>query len=111
MERIGVKHIREIQGNHEDFLFINVLSEESFKKEHIPGSINIPFHEGGFFVQNVESVTPNKNYKIILYSDSKTCQTSAAAAKALDEKGFSYVMDFEGGLQEWKEAGESITRS
>ncbi len=105
MKKISMKHVRELKGSGEEVFFINVLPKEEYRKNHIPGSINIPLKGEEDFVQRVEKIVPSKNHKIVLYCENEKCQESEIAAKQLEEKGFSYVMDFTGGMQEWKEAG------
>lgn len=104
MKKISMKHVREILGTSEDVFFINVLPKKEYMKGHIPDTINIPFLNKDDFVQRVEKIVPSKNHKIVLYG----CCDSQAAAETLEERGFSYVMDFAGGLQEWTRAGGKI---
>jgi rhodanese-related sulfurtransferase len=108
MEKIQVKHVKALKNSGEAVTLINVLPKENFRKEHIPGSINIALSEEGDFIQRVESAVPSKNHKIIVYCANKECLASSKAAKALDHAGFSQVMDFKGGIQEWKDVGEPI---
>jgi rhodanese-related sulfurtransferase len=108
MERIQVKHIKQVLGRSEDVPIINVLSKEEFQKEHIPQSINIPFKDSDQFLQEVEKKVSSKDHKVIVYCASRECDLSEKAAKSLDKAGFSYVMDFERGIKDWKEAGEEV---
>lgn len=110
MQRIFAKQIKEILGSREDILIINVLPKEDFNEEHIPGSINIPVSGEEDFVQKVEALVTNKSRKIVVYCASKECPASEQAAEKLDKAGFSYVLDFEGGMKEWKNAGEAIEK-
>lgn len=107
MEKIYRKHVKEVLGKTEEVPIINVLSKKSFLKERIPRSINIPFQNDDQFVQDVEKITKSKNQKIIVYSASHECPLSEKAAKALHQAGFSFVMEFEGGMKDWKDSGEN----
>lgn len=108
MERIYTKHLKEILGSSERVPVINVLPQESFEKEHIFGSVNIPFEDADRFRQRIERRYPSKGQKIVVYCANEACKLSEKAGKALDEAGFSNVMEFSGGMQEWKEAGEQV---
>lgn len=108
MERIYAKHVKEVLGSQEDVLIINVLPRDSFEKERIAQSINIPYEDPDQFLQEVEKHVPSKNSKIIVHCGSEECDLSEKAAESLDEAGFTYVMDFSGGMKEWKEAGETV---
>jgi rhodanese-related sulfurtransferase len=108
METVTVEHVKEAMESPEEVALINVLSEDEFMKEHIPGSINIPIKIDEDFAQKVEEVVPSKGYHIIVYCSGPVCNASEQAAKELDKVGFSFVMRFKGGMQEWKEAGEPV---
>ncbi len=100
--------LRKPRQSSEETALINVLPEEAFLNEHIPGSINIPIGAEEDFVQRVESVVPSKSYHIIVYCSGPSCSASEKAAKELDKAGFTSVMRFAGGMKEWKEADEPI---
>ncbi len=108
MEKIEVEHVKEAMNSSEATALINVLSEEAFLNEHIPGSINIPIGSEEDFVQRVESVLPSKSFHIIVYCSGPSCSASEKAAKELDKAGFLSVMRFAGGMKGWKEAGEPV---
>lgn len=109
MKKIEVKHVKALKNSGQEVALINVLPKDVFQKEHIPGSINIPLTESpDEFVQQVESVVPSKNHQIIVYCASTMCSASTTAAEALDNAGFTQVMDFKGGMDDWKKAGENI---
>ncbi|MEX2304725.1 MAG: rhodanese-like domain-containing protein [Waddliaceae bacterium] len=108
MERIYKEHVKEAQGRHKEIPIINVLPKESYLKEHIPGSINIPFESQDQFIRDVENATKSKGHKVILYCSSEECDCSEKAAKALEEAEFPYVLLYTGGMQDWKKSGEVI---
>jgi rhodanese-related sulfurtransferase len=85
----------------EDVILIDVLDPEEFNKSHIKGAINIP-------LQKIASEA-KKRFKpgdmIVVYCSNKACTASPTAARKLEEVGFTNVHDFEGGKQEWKDAG------
>jgi rhodanese-related sulfurtransferase len=110
MNKITMKHMREIFGSTEEVILINVLPKQSYLEGHIPGSINIPLTNKEDFVQRIEKVVPSKHQKIVLYCANEQCTASRSAAKLLEEKGFSYVMVFTGGMEEWKEATGKIEK-
>ena len=101
--------LREMIDKGEDFVLVNVLSEESFWKKHIPGSINIPVHEDGF-KEKAKDLLPGKDEKIVVYCASFDCSASPKAAKKLEELGYTNVYDYEGGIKEWESAGYKMKR-
>ncbi len=101
--------LKEMLDSQEDFLLINVLSEESFFKAHIPGSSNIPISGSGFLQKVVDKTgTQNKNYRIVTYCGGFHCSASKDAAYKLMEAGYKNVSAFEGGMEDWSAAGYPI---
>jgi len=80
---------------------IEVLSNESYEKEHIKGAVNIPLEEIG----RKAKARFNKDEPIAVYCSNFDCGASPAAAKKLIEMGFENVYDYQGGKQDWKDAG------
>ena len=81
---------------------INVLPAEYFEKTHIPGSINIPF-DSDDFPDRVKAVISETDTPIVVYCANASCEKSRKAGKALVDAGFSNVMCFKGGTQEWQD--------
>ena len=105
-----------------DHLVINALSEESFNEKSIPGTINLPV--GSLTANNSEEkVTDfmNRNVKkyhdledlidkdkmdskdipIITYCANKGCNASNELAKHIMNAGYSNVVEYPGGIEEW----------
>ncbi len=91
----------------EDFLLIDVLLADSYAREHLPGAINLPLHDIG----DATTASIPKDREVIVYCGSFACQASPAAAAKLREMGFTRVLDFEGGLADWKDAGYPMERA
>ncbi len=83
------------------YALINVLTPETFEKEHIPGSINIPLGHEAEFEQRFTK-------EIIVYGDSLACDASTQVAQELVQRGFYRVKDYEEGIQEWKAGGNLV---
>jgi len=101
MKTIDTETLRE---HFDDYTIINVLPEKYYKKWHIKGSTNIPIDEDDFEEQ-VEQAAGSKDAPIVVYCANYDCKASGDAWKRLDEAGFTKVKAYEGGTQEWKEAG------
>jgi len=78
-----------------------VLSEDSYKKEHIRGAINIPSERIGKEAREKF----DKDDPLVVYCSNYDCTASPTAAKKLEDLGFTNVYDYEGGKEEWKQAG------
>jgi rhodanese-related sulfurtransferase len=83
-------------------ILVEVLPPESYRKEHLPGAINLPL-EG--FAAAAKSALPDPRAEVVLYCASVTCANSHLAAKKLEELGYQHVRVYSGGKAAWREAG------
>ena len=88
-----------------DFHFWNVLTDEYFHGELIPGSHRVPLDRLG---QTVSQTQLSKDVEIITYCGGPKCPQSMLAAQKLIELGYTNVKAYEGGLEEWKAAGHEV---
>ena len=98
---LALDGLLEMQTNNEKFVLVEVLSEESYKKGHIPEAINIP-------VDRLAEEAPKKLKKtdtIVVYCASYTCHASTNAAIMLMKMGYKKVLDFKGSKKTWVDAG------
>ena len=102
--RDELKRMNETQ--HEDFVLINVLPKEEFRKAHIRTSVNIPANNEQF-VEHVEEVAGGKDRKVVVYCASFDCDASPHAAEKLEKAGFKHVYDYTGGTKDWFEQKEA----
>ena len=86
----------------------NVLTDGYFKGEMIPGSRRVPLDTIGHEMSEAQSA---KGEEIIVYCGGPTCPQSLQAAQKLTDLGYINVRAYEGGLEEWKNAGNKIERS
>ena len=87
--------------------FWNVLTDEYFKGELIPGSRRVPLDQVG---REVRESNLTKDAEIVVYCAGPECPQSGYAAQKLQTLGFTNVRAYEGGLEEWKGLGREITR-
>lgn len=80
------------------YALVNTLPADSFKEEHIAESINVPEDS---LEELRNHFDPDK--RIIVYCASRDCDSSSKAAQRLQQMGFTDVVDFEGGLKQWKQ--------
>ena len=106
-KEITREELKEKMDKNEDFVFIDVLGEASYKRIHLPGAVSVDAHQENF-VEEVEKQVPNKNKEVIVYCASFSCPLSPAAAHKLADAGYTNVLDFNGGLKDWAEGGYSF---
>ena len=85
--------------------FWNVLTDDYFKGELIPGSRRVPLDQVGREVRG--SAIP-RDSAIVVYCSGPTCPQSRAAAEKLAALGSTDVDLFEGGLEEWRASGRPL---
>jgi len=83
------------------FTLIDVRDRVDFDKEHIMRSMCLPVNEiearGGDFFYEKEL--------LIVYSEDSESTKIGEAASILRKMGFNNILEFRGGLKDWKEAG------
>jgi rhodanese-related sulfurtransferase len=87
--------------------FWNVLTDDYFTGELIPGSRRVPLDQVG---REVAGGRIAKDAAIVVYCSGPACPQSRAAADKLVALGFTDVRAFEGGLEVWKAAGRPVER-
>jgi rhodanese-related sulfurtransferase len=85
----------------------NVLNDEWFKNELIPGSRRVPL---AGLEEAAGRSSLRKDAAIVVYCAGPHCSASREAAEKLAELGYSGVAAFEGGLEHWKQAGRDVLR-
>ncbi len=103
MDTISTEELKKKLDSSENFELVHVLSEREFRKEHIPGSVNIPLGEIGMRREELD-----KDEEIIVYCKNFECEASPKAAKKLEKLGFEKVIDYEGGIEDWKAKGHPV---
>lgn len=101
MKQITRDVLKHMMDSRTDFVLIDARGHESYEKEHIPGAISLPSdHIGGHLLRDL---TKGRTY--VTYCSGWKCEASTVAAKKLDKLGFKKVLEFKGGLEDWKSAG------
>lgn len=107
VENITKNQLKEKLDNETNLKLVNVLPKENFEEKHIPGSLNIP-------VDQIEEKAPqrlDKNEKIVVYCANFECSASPKAAEKLEKLGYKNVYDYEGGIEDWQDAGFKLVEA
>jgi rhodanese-related sulfurtransferase len=83
----------------------NVLTDEWFKGELIPGSRRVP---GDRLGDAVRRSSLSKDASVVVYCQGPHCPASRQAAEKLAAFGYTRVEAYDGGLDEWKQAGFGV---
>ncbi len=101
---ISVDESYDIYMGSEDYLFIDVRSEDEFNSSHVLGAIHIPVSEIGDRLDEI----PDDRI-LVIYCNGSGCSRSQSAARVLVENGFDQIYDIGGtGIIEWEEKGYPV---
>lgn len=105
---ISKEELFEMMENKEKFKLVEVLSEEDFVSGHIPFAINIPADKIG---ELAPELLPDKSETAVVYCSSFLCTASTGAARKLQSMGYTAVLDYKGGKEDWEKAGLPLVKS
>ena len=85
----------------EKFVLVDALSAKHYDSSHLPDAINLPYE----FVDEAETVLPDKDAEIVVYCMNPNCEASTEEACELEEMGYRNVLHYAEGKQGWLRAG------
>jgi rhodanese-related sulfurtransferase len=101
MKKIGRDVLKKMMDNKEDFVLIDARTHEGYEHEHLPGAIRVPADRlAGRMLNGYD-----RKRTVVTYCSGWACESSTIAAMKLERLGFAHVLDFKGGLEDWKKAG------
>ncbi|XGI84380.1 rhodanese-like domain-containing protein [Halorutilales archaeon Cl-col2-1] len=104
MKTITADELEDLKESGEEFVLVDVLGEDHFEEEHIPGALNIPLER----IASEALSRFDKDEKIVVYCADDECSASPKAAEKLEDLGFENVIDFEAGVDGWKKSGHEV---
>lgn len=108
-QRIDRAALKAKLDKKETFQLWNVLTKEYYKPEaNIPGSSWIPVDT--LTEKLATQKAPSKDSTIVVYCGGTKCPSSKQAAEKLAAIGYRNVFAYEGGLQDWTEAGLPLVK-
>lgn len=105
--KISAPELKRALEQDEQLLVVNVLSEQKYEREHIPGSVNVPLSADKFEPQ-VREAASGKDQRIVVHCSDPSCDASKKAANHLEKAGYTNVQHFVGGMEEWKRQGFKV---
>lgn len=84
---------------------IDVRTPKEFQSGHINGAVNLHIYDKDF-TERLEHLDKNKT----VYVYCKAGGRSAEAVEAMKSKGFIHVVELDGGMDAWNEAGKPVTK-
>lgn len=99
---ISRQQIVEFLIRGDDITLVEALPAKYFRKEHLPGAINLPLDEIDALALRL---LPEKDALIVTYCADTACPNSGIAAERLQQLGYTNVREYVEGKQDWIEAG------
>lgn len=93
---ISGEEAKEIMDSEENYIILDVRTEEEYKEGHISDAINIPNEE---ISREITNNLTDKDQLILVYC--RSGNRSKEASKKLVELGYTNVHDF-GGINDWE---------
>ena len=100
---ISIEHLSGYLSAKEDFVLLDVRTEEEYQAGHIQGAQWFPRGKLEYYIQ--ERIE-DPDSKIVLYC--RTGGRSALATLTLKDMGYTNVVDLEGGFKEWVAEGNTF---
>lgn len=83
---------------------VDVRTAEEFAEKHIPGAVNFDVYDEAFAQKAADSLDLSKPVAVYCRSGKR----SAEAAGKLVKAGFTQVLNLDGGITAWTEAGKTV---
>src|SRR6266699_890225 len=98
MRTISHEELKQKLERKEDFRLVMALAEWAYQAKHIPGSIH-------FSTTREALQSLDKEDEIVVYCSDESCIASKALGQLLERNGYTHVLHYAGGLQDWEQAG------
>src|SRR5262245_33303343 len=84
---------------------VEALPRSYWEDGHLPTAINVP-HDADD--ATILAGLPDRDRAVIVYCANAACPNSGILARRLDQLGYAEVAAYEGGKQDWIEAGLAL---
>ena len=92
---ITAEEAKQIMDSEEDYIILDVRTQEEYDEGHIPGATQISHEE---IAEKAEDVLTDKDQLILIYC--RSGRRSKIAAEALVDLGYTNIKEF-GGISDW----------
>jgi len=92
----------------DDITVVEALGPMYYDDAHLPGAINVPHDQVD---ELAPELLPALDATIVVYCSNTPCQNSAIASARLVQLGYTDVLEYVEGKQDWIEAGLPVERT
>jgi rhodanese-related sulfurtransferase len=95
--------------NADAIVLVDALAPMVYAHSHLPGAINLPVR--AIDPETIARRLPDRDAEIVVYCTSPECQDSVHTAARLRQLGYTNVVHYAGGKDEWHERGLPLERA
>jgi polyisoprenoid-binding protein YceI/rhodanese-related sulfurtransferase len=106
-EELSPEELHRWTQEEKTFYLIDTLKFDNFSRCHLQNAMNACVFEVTF-VDQVKSITDDKNSAIVLYGASNRSLDAITAAEKLEQNGYRYIYVLKGGIETWRSSGLSL---
>jgi phage shock protein E len=100
---IDARGLKALMDANTPFLLLDARGHKWNDKTRIPGAILASYELSS---EELEQIIPNRNDLIVVYCYTFTCPLSRYLIDKLIEFGYPHVLEYPGGLKEWRDIAE-----
>ena len=100
--------LQKIEGEHE-FVLVDALAPMVYAHSHLPGAINLPPSDVN--PERLARRIPDRSTEIVVYCSNPNCEDSIATGERLQALGYTNVLHYAGGKDEWRARGLPLERA
>ena len=93
---------------NKNFYLIDTLTSDHYRKVHLPNSASACVFEVSF-IEQVMTITENKDALIVLYGSSARTMDAFTAAEKLAQEGYRQINVLQGGIEAWRSRRHTTT--
>ncbi|GAC1325747.1 MAG: hypothetical protein NVSMB25_24540 [Thermoleophilaceae bacterium] len=102
MQTIDAEQLKSRLDGGDSVVVIDARPPESFAAGHIPGAVS---GKSDDIIELAPKLAPDRQASVVTYCGSLTCRRSLRAAERLEQLGYTNVLEYEGGLADWRDRG------
>jgi rhodanese-related sulfurtransferase len=106
---ITAEELRRKLDAGDEFVLVDALAPMVYAHSHLPGAINLP--PSAVEPARIARRIPNRETEIVVYCSNPDCDDSVLTAQRLQELGYTNVLHYPGGKDEWRELGLPLERA
>jgi polyisoprenoid-binding protein YceI/rhodanese-related sulfurtransferase len=96
--------LKEWMETGRSFWVIDTLSDDHFRKVHLPGAKNACVFQV-IFLDQIRAITADKDAEIVVYGSSARSMDARTAAEKLNRAGYRKIHILRGGIESWRRSG------